>query len=135
MARKKKEVLRELHHPPTPEHPEGRIEVQYSDGTNDFIGKDGKPIRTALSKIVSDEQLEAWRKEPKEQALKEAIALFKEQGMDVAEQRVKLEIIRFMADLQGATQPIQVQSQAIIVTINMSGNEKVEKIIATQQDR
>lgn len=129
MAKKKKEVLRELHHPPTQEYLEGRIEVQYSDGTNDFIGKDGKPIRSAL--IISDTQLEAWRKEPKEQALKEAITLFKEQGMDVAEQRVKLEIIRFMADLQGATQPIQVQSQAIIVTINMGGEEKVEKIVST----
>ncbi len=130
MARKKKEVLRELHHPPTPEHPDGRIEVQYSDGSSEDIGKDGKPIRSAL--IISDDQLEAWRKEPKEKALKEAVALLKDSGMDVQEQRTKLEIIKFIATLQNAIQPEQVHPNAIIVTINMNEEKKVEKIISPQ---
>lgn len=122
MAKKKKEALRQIHYPPSPEYPEGRIEEQYTDGTKEFIGKDGKPINpTAL--VISDAQLELWRKEPKEQALKEALELFKSQGMDVAEQRVKLEIIKFISELQGALVSAPTQAQAIIVEINM-GDEK-----------
>lgn len=133
MAKKKKEALRQIHYPPSAEYPEGRIEEQYTDGTKEFIDKDGKPLNpNAL--VISDAQLELWRKEPKEQALKEALELFKAQGMDVAEQRVKLEIIKFISELQGALQSTPIQSQAIVVEIIMGSEKRVEKVISTRSN-
>ena len=129
MAKKKgKEVRKQINHPPTPEFPEGRIELVYYDNTSEFVNQDGSPVKPAL--IISDEQLEAWRKEPKEQALKEAIALFRSQDMDVAEQRVKLEELKFMSELQGALQQTAQQAQMVVVEINMPEG-KSEKIIST----
>lgn len=124
MAKKKKEALRQIHYPSSAEYPEGRIEELYTDGTKEFIDKNGKPINlNAL--VISDAQLELWRKEPKEQALKEALELFKAQGMDVAEQRVKLEIIKFISELQGALRSTLIQPQAIIVEINMGSEKRI----------
>lgn len=107
MAKKKKspEASRILFHPPSAEYPEGRYEEELTDGTRRFIDKNGDEIipieiQNKLAEI-KDIQLEAWKKEPHEQALREALDLFRANGMDVAEQRVKLEIIKFISQVQG----------------------------------
>lgn len=128
---KNKEVRPEIHYPPTLEHPKGRVEEILRDGTTRPIDKIGNPILPA----ISDTQLEAWKKAPKEQALKEALELFRSQGMDVAEQRVKLEIIKFIAELQGATQPSLSQGmQMLSVHINIAQPPvKIKDVIGKTQ--
>lgn len=78
----------------------------------------------------TEEQLEAWKKMPKEQALKEALTLFKSEGLDVSETRLKLEILKFISELQGALQPVIPQSMHVVaIEIITPGQRPESKII------
>lgn len=70
---------------------------------------------------VSADQLEAWKRTPKEQALKEALELFRAQGIDVTEARFKLDVLRFISDLQGAQAPQATGGQVIQIIIGNPG--------------
>jgi hypothetical protein len=79
---------------------------------------------------VTDVQLDAWKKMPKEQALKEALTLFKSEGLDVSETRLKLEILKFISELQGALQPVIPQSMHVVaIEIITPGQKPEQKII------
>ena len=73
-----------------------------SDGTTRHIDSKGKPINNLA---ITDEQIEAWKKQPKEQALKEAIELFKDNNLDIPEAKFKLDVLKFISEIQGALQP------------------------------
>ncbi len=90
------------------------------------------PSSVAISQVsaVTDMQLEAWKKMPKEQALKEALILFKSKGIDVSETRLKLEILKFISELQGALQPVIPQSMHVVaIEIITPGQRPDAKII------
>ena len=87
----------------------------FTDGSTRHIDRDGRVISGIT---VTDKQIELWKKQPKEQALKEALELFKSQGMDISEAKFKLEVLKFITELQGALIPtIQTQN---IVSIKIS---------------
>lgn len=67
---------------------------------------------------VSNEQIEAWKKVPKEQALKELLELYHAEGFDVNEARFKLECLKEIIALQGATAPVS--QAANIIEIHIS---------------
>ena len=66
------------------------------------LNADRDRIALTQQKLESiDTQLESWKRMPKEQALKEAVALFKAYGMEPTEVRTKLEVLKFIAEIQG----------------------------------
>ena len=73
-----------------------------SDGTTRHIDKNGKPINKL---VITDDQIEAWKKQPKEQALKEAIELLNDNDIDIPEAKFKLDVLKFISEIQGALQP------------------------------
>jgi len=119
--KKKKDALREIH------NPDGSVTIEYEDGSSSLIPAAASASNPIISvHDISAAQLSLWQRSPKEQALKEALVLFKAQGMDVSEQRIKLEIIKFISELQGALVPAPLQSQAIVVEINMGNGESLK---------
>lgn len=89
--------------------------------------QDQQSKKQALQRIpveAIDTQLEAWKKMPKEQALKEALALFRNQGLEPAEVGKKLDVLKFIAEIQGAFEPQKDKSSKVISLrvnfINMS---------------
>jgi 2C-methyl-D-erythritol 2,4-cyclodiphosphate synthase len=118
---KKKTALRQI------TQPDGTSEVQYLDGSRDLYDAQGKLISGI---VVTDAQIELWKKQPKEQALKEALELFKSQGMDISEARFKLEVLKFIADIQQVTTQVPNTSQIIAIRID-TGNIRNTKVLKT----
>lgn len=112
MTKKTKAILREE------PQADGSIQREYMDGSREIIAPQGK----SLAKLnITDAQIEAWKKQPKEQALKEALELFRSQGMDISEAKFKLEVLKFISELQGATQPALPQGmQMLSVHVNIA---------------
>ncbi len=106
----KKRTIRQIPHLPDENHKELWYELEYSDGSRDFVDKDGKSLNAVA---ITDEQLEAWKKMPRDEASKEIFALIKNNSLDVSEKRFILDAIWKLAELHGATQP-QYQSQNIV---------------------
>ena len=116
-------------------NPDGSTEVTYldgsvirtnPDGSKDFIDATGKAL-TKLS--ITETQIEAWKKMPDEEALKEGIALFRMENMDVPEARQKLEVLKFLCEIRGVMQPAQ-QKGATIVAIRIdTGTSQNIKVI------
>jgi hypothetical protein len=118
---KKKPALRQI------TQPDGTSEVQYLDGSRDLYDAQGKLISGI---VVTDAQIELWKKQPKEQALKEALELFKSQGMDISEARFKLEVLKFIADIQQVTTQVPNTSQIIAIRID-TGDTRNTKVLKT----
>jgi hypothetical protein len=118
---KKKTALRQI------TQPDGTSEVQYLDGSRDLYDAQGKLISGI---VVTDAQIELWKKQPKEQALKEALELFKSQGMDISEARFKLEVLKFIADIQQVTTQVPNTSQIIAIRID-TGDTRNTKVLKT----
>lgn len=89
---------------------DGTVILSMSDGTTQHVDNKCNPVTTLE---IPNEHIIAWQKQPKEQALKEAMALFKDSGMEIPEAKFKLEVLKFIADLQGAT-VAAVQAQTIV---------------------
>jgi hypothetical protein len=122
---KKKTALRQI------TQPDGTSEVQYLDGSRDLYDAQGKLISGI---VVTDAQIELWKKQPKEQALKEALELFKSQGMDISEARFKLEVLKFIADIQQVTTQVPNTSQIIAIRID-TGNTQNTKVLKTNAEK
>jgi len=67
-----------------------------------------------------DIQLQAWKTMPKDQALKAAMILFKSSGLEPAEERVKLEELKFISEVSGATLPSHNNQNVIAININVA---------------
>jgi hypothetical protein len=119
---KKKTALRQI------TQPDGTSEVQYIDGSSDLYDAQGKLISGIA---VTDEQIELWKKQPKEQALKEALELFKSQGMDISEAKFKLEVLKFISELQGAHIPSTQIQNFVAIKITVADLPPGMKIIDT----
>lgn len=89
---------------------DGTVILSMSDGTTQHVDNKCNPLTTLE---IPPEQILAWQKMPKEEALKEALTLFNSQGLTVQEKKGQLDIIRFIADLTGAT-VAAVQAQTIV---------------------
>ena len=121
---KKKDPVREIH------HNDGRIEVQYSDGTSKLIDANGNALTT-----VTQSQLEAWKKAPKEQAVKEVLELIHRQDLDVSEKRFELDAYRFIAELQGAQAPVSQAANIIEIRISQPVIPEKRIIDVTAQEK
>ncbi len=134
MAKKKLETKRETENPVG--YPIGTILEELfdgttiktnPDGTKERIGKDGKIISGL---IIKSEQIEAWKKIPREQATKEIIELINNSELDVAEKRFNLDAIWKLAELNGATTQTQPQNtQVMVVEIIMPGQNSSKHLI------
>ncbi len=130
MSRRKPEPIRQIQHPPSEEYPEGIIEEQYMGGISRFLDIHGNPFPNNLA--ISDEQLEAWKKMPKEEATKKILELINTNGLEISEKRFVLDAIWKLAELHGATQPVQSQStQVMVVEIVMPGQNNLKHLIET----
>jgi hypothetical protein len=122
---KKKTALRQI------TQPDGTSVVEYLDGSRDLYDAKGKLISGIA---VTDEQIELWKKQPKEQALKEALELFKSQGMDVAESRFKLEVLKFISEIQQVTVQPPNTSQIIAIRIDTGTLQNTKVIEANAKE-
>ncbi len=113
-------------------NPDGSTEVTYldgsvirthPDGSKDFIDATGKAL-TKLS--ITETQIEAWKKMPKEQATKQILELINNNGFEVAEKRFVLDAIWKLAELHGATQPDR-QKGTQLFSINVNYINTTEK--------
>lgn len=123
MATKKPEEIRKT------KNPDGSTEVQYTDGTvvrtnldgsKDLIDASGKSL-TKLS--IIEVQIEAWKKMPDDEALKEGLRIFRMENMDVPEARLRLEVLRFLCEIRGVMQQKTENTRMppIMIQVNMPG--------------
>ena len=70
---------------------------------------------------LTDSQLEAWKTMPREEALKEAIKLFRNQGLEPSAMTAKLNALKFLCEIQGVFVSQQ-QTGANIVAIKIIVN-------------
>lgn len=79
---------------------------------------------------VSSEQLDAWKKQPKEQATKKILELIDDQSKDVSEKRFELDALKTVAEIQGASAPPPQGSTApIMIIINQPGDPRKRRIV------
>ncbi len=123
MTRKNKpEVKRQTEHPegyPTgtvlEEFWDGSKEITYPDGAKEFVDAKGKSLAKPQ---ITDAQIEAWKKMPDDEALKEGLKIFRMENMDIPEARLKLEVLKFLCEIRGVhVQQSQTQN---IVAIKIS---------------
>ncbi len=122
MTHKKPEIKRHTQHPegyPTgtvlEEFWDGSKEITYPDSTKEFIDATGKSL-TKLN--ITETQIEAWKKMPDDEALKEGLKLFRMENVDVPEGRLRLEVLKFLCEIRGVhVQQSQTQN---IVAIKIS---------------
>jgi hypothetical protein len=123
---KKKTALRQI------TQPDGTSEVQYLDGSRDLYDAQGKLIIDVIP--ISETRIEAWRKMPKDQALKESLALleiFNSKELTVAEARFKLDVVKFISELQGAHIPSTQIQNFVAIKITVADLPPGMKIIDT----
>lgn len=127
----RREIQNPLGYPPgtvLEEFMDGSITKHNPDGTQEQIDARGNPP----SKVnITDVQIEAWKKAPREEALKEALKLFREQNMDVSEARMKLEVLKFISELQGARVPVANTQNIVSVQIHVADMPPGMKVIQT----
>ncbi len=124
----KKRTIRQIPHLPDENHKELWYELEYSDGSRDFVDKDGKSLNAIA---ITDEQLEAWKKMPRDEASKEIFALIKNNSLDVSEKRLILDAIWKLAELHNAIQPVrQAGAQIVAIRIEVGKQEKVKDVEA-----
>ncbi len=124
----KKRTIRQIPHLPDENHKELWYELEYSDGSRDFVDKDGKPLNAVA---ITDEQLEAWKKMPKEEATKEILKLINDTGIDVSEKRFILDATWKLAELHNAIQPVHhAGAQIVAIRIDIGKQEKVKDVEA-----
>lgn len=99
-----------------------QVEIQNPDGSVEYPELPKKMI-------VTQELIEAWKRAPKEQALKEAIELYRAQGIDVSEARFKLDVLRFISELQGAQAPVSAGGNIIMISISQPEIPEKKKVI------
>lgn len=119
---KKKTALRQI------TQPDGTSEVQYLDGSVERYDAQGKLIVDIIP--ISEVRIEAWRKMPKDQALKESLALleiFNSKELTVPEARFKLDVVKFISEIQGVS--IQVPNTSQIIAIRIDTGTSQTKII------
>lgn len=83
-------------------------------------------IKDALAEIaakhapppVPQEQLDAWKKAPKEQATKKILELINDSNLDVPEKRFRLDAITKVAEIQGVSAPATQGGQIISIIIS-----------------
>lgn len=78
---------------------------------------------------IPAEVLEAWKTKPKEQCLKEAIELYRAQGIDITEARFKLDVLKFIAEIQGAQAPVSAQANIISIIVSTPEIPEKKKVI------
>ncbi len=92
--------------------------------------------KQALQRIpveAIDTQLEAWKATPADQAMRELAQLSRNQGMEPAEKRIELEIIRTKADIMGALVPQQVTGNNIVaIKFVMPENTQMKPVVDVQ---
>lgn len=84
---------------------------------------------------VTQSQLEAWKKAPKEQAVKEVLELIHRQDLDVSEKRLWLDAYRFIAELQGAQTPASQGGNVIQIYIGTPTIPEKRVIDITAQEK
>jgi hypothetical protein len=108
-------------------HPDGTSTTEYMDGSKEHYDAQGK-LMSGI--VVTDAQIELWKKQPKEQALKEALELFKSQGMDISEAKFKLEVLKFISELQNVREPDGiVKMPPILIQVNVPGTPFQKPVI------
>ncbi len=124
----KKRTIRQIPHLPNENHKELWYELEYSDGSRDFVDKDGKSLNAVA---ITDEQLEAWKKMPDDEALKEGLKIFRMENMDIPEARLKLEVLKFLCEIRGVMQqkPENMRMPPIMIQVNMPGQSFQKPII------
>lgn len=125
IKKKPPEVRREIQNPSgypvgtvIEEFMDGSITKHNPDGTKEFIDAQGK----AMTKLtITETQIEAWNKLPKEQATKQILELINNNELAVTDKRFILDAIWKLAELHGATQPALPQGmQMLSVHVNIA---------------
>ncbi len=104
--------------------PNGDIRIDYMNGTSEIIRKGEPEVAVLPSDELISKQLQALKDKPKEEILKECIMLYN----NSEDEKTKLAILRFQAELTGALMsPIMQAGQIVAVTINMTGSPRQER--------
>lgn len=92
-----------------------------------------KAKEISISVDTMDTQLEAWKATPADQAMRELAQLSRNQGMEPAEKRIELEIIRTKADIMGALVPQQATGNNIVaIKFVMPENTQMKPVVDVQ---
>ena len=84
---------------------------------------------------ITQSQLEAWKKMPKEEAVKAVLDLIHDTSKDVSEKRFELDAYRFIAELQGAQAPVSQAANIIEIRISQPVIPEKRIIDVTAQEK
>jgi hypothetical protein len=96
----------------------GIVEDQYTGGRVEY--SNGLPVENDIGSLLTGLEIDRWKTLPHDEALREALLLFRDSSLEVSERRVRLEVLKFVCELQGIlVQSVGTKGQVLAIQINM----------------